>query len=131
MVAEASAFNQDLVQTGRATFDLASAEAIPCNDASFNRALAVNVVYFWPDPVQVLAEIRRVLRPGGFSIVAGIDRATAASVPLYCAEYGFRVHDADALIAFHQEAGFTDVVVEPTRSPSWVTGHLCRGTTIL
>jgi SAM-dependent methyltransferase len=113
MVAEASAFNRDLVQTGRATFDLASAEAIPANDASFNRALAVNVVYFWPDPVQVLAEIRRVLRPGGFSIVAGIDTATAASVPLYRAEYGFRVHDADALIAFHREAGFSDVVVEP------------------
>jgi arsenite methyltransferase len=100
MVAEASAFNQGLVQTGRATFDLASAEAIPCNDASFNRALAVNVVYFWPDPVQVLAEIRRVVRSGGFSIVAGMDTATAASVPLYCAEYGFpvaQVHRRDSL----------------------------------
>ena len=75
--------------------------------------VALNVVYFWPNPVQVLAEVRRVLRSGGFSIIAGIDSTTAAAVPFYRAEYGFRVHDADALIAFHREAGFTSVEVEP------------------
>jgi SAM-dependent methyltransferase len=113
MLSEASSFNRPLVEAGRATFHLAAAESIPCSDASFNRVLAINVVYFWPDTVRVLAEIRRVLRPDGFSIIAGMDSATAAGRPFYRAEYGFRVHDADALIAFHREAGFTNVEVEP------------------
>jgi ubiquinone/menaquinone biosynthesis C-methylase UbiE len=113
MLSEAVSFNRMLVEAGQATFHLASAEAIPCSDASFNRVVALNVVYFWPDAVRVLAEVRRVLRSDGFSIIAGIDSATAAAVPFYRAEYGFRVHDADALIAFHREAGLTDVEVEP------------------
>jgi SAM-dependent methyltransferase len=113
MVEEARSFNLPLVEAGRATFHPASADSIPCSDASFDRVLAVNVVYFWPDPVRVLAEIRRVLRPDGFSVIAGMDSATAAARPFYRAEYGFRIHDVDALIALHREAGFTNVEVEP------------------
>ena len=113
MVREASSFNRPLVEAGDATFHLAGAESIPHRDASFNRVLAINVVYFWPDPVRALAEIRRVLRTDGISIIAGMDSMTAAGRPFYRAEYGFRVHDADALIAFHREAGFTNVEVEP------------------
>jgi SAM-dependent methyltransferase len=113
MLREASSFNRPLVEAGRATFHLAPAEFILCSDASFDRALAINVVYFWPDPVRALVEIRRVLRPDGFSIIAGMDSATAAGRPFYRAEYGFRVHDADTLITFHRAAGFTNVEVEP------------------
>jgi ubiquinone/menaquinone biosynthesis C-methylase UbiE len=65
MVAEAARFNRALVDAGRARFRLASAEAIPYPDASFDRAVAVNVVYFWADPVRVLSEMRRVLRQSG------------------------------------------------------------------
>lgn len=113
MVEEARSFNRPLIEAGRATFHLASAASLPCSDASFNRVLAVNVIYFWPDPLRVLAEIRRVLRPNGFSIIAGMDSVTAATRPFYRAEYGFRIHDADALIAFHRQAGFTNVDLEP------------------
>jgi arsenite methyltransferase len=113
MVAEAKAFNKSLIDAGRASFHLASAEAIPCDDASFDRAMAINVVYFWLDPVRVLAEIRRVLRPSGFSIIAGIDTATAAVAPFTRVEFGFRARDAELLTALHHQAGFTAVNVEP------------------
>jgi SAM-dependent methyltransferase len=112
MVAEAAAFNRALVDAGRAKFHLASAEAIPCPDASVDRVCAINVIYFWSDPVPALAEIRRVLRPGGFSIVAGFDGATAARAPFYRAEFGFRVREADELIELHRSAGFSTVEVE-------------------
>jgi len=65
MVAEATAFNQVLIDAGQATFRLAPAEAMPFGDATFDAALAVNVIYFWRDAVRVLTEICRVLRPGG------------------------------------------------------------------
>lgn len=113
MLGEASSFNRALIDVGRARFQLASAEAIPCPDSTFDRACAVNVVYFWTDPVRVLTEIRRVLRPGGFSIVAGTDGATAARYPFYRPEFGFQVREADELIALHRAAGFTAVEIEP------------------
>src|SRR5262249_37900653 len=91
MVAEATAFNQALIDSGQMTFYLAPAEAIPFGDATFDAALAVNVIYFWSDAVRALAEIYRVLRLGGLSIVASIDRATAATAPFYRSEFGFRV----------------------------------------
>jgi ubiquinone/menaquinone biosynthesis C-methylase UbiE len=88
MVAEANTFNRDLINAGRATFHLASAEAIPFADASFDRAMAVNVVYFWPDPIRTLTEIRRVLRPDGVSIIAGIDRPRPPSRPSHASNSG-------------------------------------------
>jgi len=113
MVAEAAAFNRTLVDAERAKFQLAAAEAIPFPDGSFDRAVAINVVYFWSDPVQALTEIRRVLRPGGLCIVAGMDSATAAAAPFYRAEFGFHIREADDLTTIHRAAGFTAVDIEP------------------
>jgi ubiquinone/menaquinone biosynthesis C-methylase UbiE len=113
MIAEANGFNRALIDAGRAAFHLASAEAIPCPDGTFDRACAINVVYFWTDPVRVLTEIRRVLRPGGFSIIAGMDTATAAAAPFYRAEFGLHVREADELIGMHRDAGFALVEAEP------------------
>ncbi len=113
MVAEATTFNRELIDAGRAKLHLASAETIPCADESIDRACAINVVYFWSDPVRVLSEIRRVLRPGGVSVIAGMDSATAATRSFYREEFGFRIRDAAALTELHREAGFKDMDVEP------------------
>ncbi len=113
MVAEATAFNRGLVDAGHARFNVASAAVIPCSDASIDRVCAINVVYFWPDPIPVLAEIHRVLRPGGLSIIVGVDGVTAARFPFYRAEFGFRVREADELIALHRAAGFASIEIEP------------------
>jgi ubiquinone/menaquinone biosynthesis C-methylase UbiE len=51
-------------------------EALPFADASIDKVLAVNVIYFWRDPVAVLREIRRVLRPGGRVSIYATDAAT-------------------------------------------------------
>ena len=112
MVAEATRFNQTLVDSGRAAFHLASVEQIPSPDASFARAFGVNGIYFWPDPVKALAEIHRVLRPDAMSIIAAIDPETAAPLPFARDEFGFRVRDAATLSAFHRDAGFDSVAVE-------------------
>ena len=45
--------------------------ALPFADGSFDRAYSVNAVFFWPDPAAGLAEIHRVLRPGGLAVIAG------------------------------------------------------------
>ncbi|WP_158098610.1 class I SAM-dependent methyltransferase [Gemmiger sp. An120] len=43
--------------------------ALPFADASYDAALAVETVYFWPDLTAGLREAARVLRPGGALLV--------------------------------------------------------------
>jgi ubiquinone/menaquinone biosynthesis C-methylase UbiE len=112
MVTEARTFNTHLVASGRAAFHLASVAAIPCPDDSFDKAFAINVSYFWPDPVRALSEMRRVLRPGGICIVAAVTPETAAGSLFAREEFGFRTYDEKRLVALHREAGFREVVVE-------------------
>ena len=112
MVEEARQFNAALVASGQAVFHLASAERMPLDDASIDRVFAVNVIYFWPDAVAPLREIRRVLRPSGFSLIAAATPETVAGNPVFTLENGFHKRDADALVALHRQAGFSDVSVE-------------------
>jgi ubiquinone/menaquinone biosynthesis C-methylase UbiE len=113
MVSEANAFNAELVAAGRASFRLASAEALPFADASFDKIFAVNVVYFWPQPIRALAEIRRVLRPGGLSSIASAVSGPGEPPPPFAREeYGFHRRDPQTLVALHREAGFGSVTVD-------------------
>jgi ubiquinone/menaquinone biosynthesis C-methylase UbiE len=58
------------IAAGRVELRLASAEALPFPDASFDAAYAANSVQFWPGPERSLREVRRVLRPGGTLLLA-------------------------------------------------------------
>jgi ubiquinone/menaquinone biosynthesis C-methylase UbiE len=113
MVAAASSFNAEPVASGHAAFRLGTAEAIPCDDGSFDRAFAVNVIYFWPEPVRALSEMRRVLRPGGLSVVASVVSAPDEPAPPFAREeFGFYRRGRDALVALHREAGFREIAVD-------------------
>ena len=47
------------------TFTLATADALPFPDASFDLAISRFSVHHWPQPESAFREIRRVVRPGG------------------------------------------------------------------
>jgi ubiquinone/menaquinone biosynthesis C-methylase UbiE len=107
MVVEAITFNAELVAAGQASFQRSAAEAIPYPDARFDKVFAVNVIYFWPDPVKALSEMRRVLHPGGISVIAAVKPDTDQPPPPFAREeYGFRVRDAATVVALHRDAGF-------------------------
>ncbi len=112
MVDEARQFNAAQVASGHAAFHLASAEDIPSDAARFDRVFAVNVIYFWADPLRPLQEIRRVLRPEGVSVIAATTPATSAATDFQRPEFGFHPRDDAALVALHKQAGFTRVSVE-------------------
>lgn len=47
----------------------ADASALPFEDASFDAVIAMHMLYHLPDPSRGIAEIHRVLKPGGFLAV--------------------------------------------------------------
>jgi ubiquinone/menaquinone biosynthesis C-methylase UbiE len=56
----------------------ADATALPLDEATFDRALCVQVLEFVPDVTAALAELRRVVRPGGRVVIWDVDWSTVS-----------------------------------------------------
>jgi ubiquinone/menaquinone biosynthesis C-methylase UbiE len=70
MVQQAKNRNAHAIRSQLVELHCASAEAIPYPDAMFDKIFAINVAHFWTNPVEVLAELQRVLKPGGLMALA-------------------------------------------------------------
>ncbi|HEX9903475.1 MAG TPA: class I SAM-dependent methyltransferase [Propylenella sp.] len=112
MVDAALENNCGLVDEGRVALHRASVERLPFPDASFDRAVAINTIYFWPDQRAGLAEIRRVLHGDGLLVTASMTPETAAQSQTARPEYGFRVSGREELLSLHRQAGFANVACE-------------------
>ena len=107
MVRLASRRLRRAIAHGRAQIQRAESSRIPHPDAHFDAALAVHVLYFWPDPVVELAEIRRVLRPGGRLLLGYRPDDEAARAALPSSVYALRSSvEVEKLLL---EAGFDSV----------------------
>lgn len=73
MVKQARARNAPQIEVGKAELRQDPVENIPFGDAVFDKALAIRSMQLWPEPLAGLAEIERVLRPGG-TLVLGFTR---------------------------------------------------------
>jgi SAM-dependent methyltransferase len=102
-------------QTG-IEFVEADVEALPFDDASFDLCITYNGLHCFPDPAAGLAEMARVLRPGGelrgTSVVSGA---------------GWR---QDGFIRANQRAGTFGKVGAPTELRAWVEGAGFEGVEI-
>ena len=54
---------------GRVDLKLGDAPALPWPDSHFDKAAALHCFHFWNDPVHDIAEVRRVLKPGGLLLL--------------------------------------------------------------
>lgn len=54
---------------GRVELVLGDASSLPWPDAHFDKAAALHCFQFWGDPAHDLAEVRRVLKPGGLFVL--------------------------------------------------------------
>jgi ubiquinone/menaquinone biosynthesis C-methylase UbiE len=70
-VSASKRWNAEAIRQGRIHVVLASVEAIPFPDCTFDLVTAVETQYFWPDLDQAMQEVERVLKPGGqFQVIA-------------------------------------------------------------
>ncbi|MEM8907878.1 MAG: class I SAM-dependent methyltransferase [Bacteroidota bacterium] len=104
MITAAIQYNQKAVDDQRATFHLTSAEQLPFEEHHFDRVFAINVLYFWEHPEQVLGEIKRVLKPQGTLTLAIRPKRSMQTYAI--AKYGFAMYDKEDLIHLLHENGF-------------------------
>jgi ubiquinone/menaquinone biosynthesis C-methylase UbiE len=63
-----------LAQQGKTDLRHGDSTCLPFPNESFNKAYSVHSIYFWPQPLKALQEIRRVLEPDGICIITLLPR---------------------------------------------------------
>jgi arsenite methyltransferase len=102
----------------RASFLLGDAEALPLQDASFDIALSECSLCTFPDKPQAIAEMARVVRPGGTIAIADVT-ADLDALPAPLRSAAARVacvadaRSADAYADLLRDAGCTPLAIEP------------------
>jgi ubiquinone/menaquinone biosynthesis C-methylase UbiE len=81
-------------------------DALPFADAAFDQVFGVNVSYFWPDLPRALAEVRRVLAPGGTFALGIRPPETLRRFQFDVA--GHRVWEPSQYVQALSDAGFLD-----------------------
>jgi ubiquinone/menaquinone biosynthesis C-methylase UbiE len=103
MVKMAENRNTEAVKQGKVVLKEASAdEPLPFADSTFNKVFAINSFQFWQTPAKTLAEIKRILQPGGLIAIVVQPREKAATD-----QSTQRV--GQKLVRLFNEAGFEEV----------------------
>ena len=89
MVGHAGRRNRAAIRRGQVEIHQADASGLPFPDASFTKVGSLNSLQFWPDPQRGLAELHRVLEPGGrvaVVLMARSDEPSGTSPPAWVEE---------------------------------------------
>jgi arsenite methyltransferase len=91
----------------RLDLHLGSVEAMPLAEASIDKACSVNNIYFWPNPATAMAELARVVRPGGLLAIGFEPPEELRKWPGH--RYGFRLYEEEEVRQLMEAAGFTRI----------------------
>ena len=122
-VAVAKAVNAQLIDDNRVEIIQASVSHLPFDDSSIDLASAVETQYYWPDPVNDLREIRRVLKPGAALVVVAETHGSArrgtvqrVAMRLMGSNNAGVEEEADTLTA----AGYVDIRIVEHPRKGWM-----------
>ncbi len=109
-IALSKVINDEAIKYERCRIEKADVERMPFLDKEFDLVTAIETMYFWPDPLAAVCEIRRVLRSGGRFVVMAeacnhdtwADDREKFSTP-------FVVYTADEIADFMKKAGFNEI----------------------
>jgi ubiquinone/menaquinone biosynthesis C-methylase UbiE len=122
-VEKTTKLNRKAVRAGRAEIRQGSVSQNPWPNNSFDIVTAFETVYFWPDFLNALREVRRVLKPGGTFFICN-EMNVPAEGP---APYNYWVKTLDiktySISQFKDllgQAGFTEMAAD-----TWGNTRLC------
>jgi len=126
MVQQARKRNAVAVRAGRVEVKHGNVAALPYDDESFDKVIAVETFYFWPDQVANLQEVRRVMKPGGL-VALVMEGSKEAPNPqkqvALAARMGFPLYSGAEVVEMLTAAGFSRAWFESAPGKGW--GWLC------
>lgn len=115
--------NAELIKRGLVEVHEASVSQLPFADASFDLATAVETQYYWPDLVNDMKEVRRVLKPGGRLVIIAetykggrLDPLKAPVMKLLKSSH----LSADDQRELFLKAGYDDVQIFEEKKRGWI-----------
>jgi ubiquinone/menaquinone biosynthesis C-methylase UbiE len=106
MLQQAKELNETAVARGRMMLVHGPFSPLPWIDGTFDKILLVNVVYFFDPAGQDIAEVYRVLRPGGRVVIYATSRDTMRNWP-FAGPETHRTFDAEDVAELLDSAGFS------------------------
>ena len=95
-----------------------SAENLPYEDGKFDLVTAVETVYFWPNLLECMKEVNRVLKPGGkFAIMVEVVEGDSVWTKVVD---GMNAYSPEQLTQMVEEAGFVNTEIH-RKKPSNAT----------
>ena len=122
-VAVSTSKNKKLIDAGRVRILHASVDSLPFPDDMFNLVTAVESYHFWPDLINNLKEIRRVLKPGGSVIIVNAiyrDERFEKRNSELAIMGDFTYHLPDEFRVFLKDAGYSSIKIELLENKNWI-----------
>ena len=114
MVQLAQKINKKFVETGHVEIIHGSVSSLPFPDGMFNLVTAFETYYFWPNLIDDLKEIKRVLKPSGTLLIANevYKHEKFEKRNLKWAKWGsMMLHTPEEYREFLTESGYFDVAI--------------------
>lgn len=115
--------NREDIRAGRMEIREASVAELPFAGETFDKIVTVESFYFWPDPVENLKEVLRVLKTGGvFLLVAdiyqkdGLSQETLENID----RYDLLNPTREEFEAMFQQAGFSQIRIRTKEGEDWI-----------
>ena len=116
--------NKKLIKPGQIEILQASVASLPFPDDFFDLVTAVETYYFWPDLVDNLKEIRRVLKHGGSVALINemyrdnrFEKRNAKWAKIVADNY----HLPEEFRKFLKDAGYSSIQIEVLEDKNWIT----------
>lgn len=115
--------NRALIEQGRIEFKHGSVAALPFPDDTFDLATAFETSMFWPNLVDTLREVQRVLRPGGTLLIANeayTDTRFEKRNTKWARLANFQLQTPEETRQCLLEAGYAQVEIETLPDKNWI-----------
>ena len=122
-VKKAKSYNNKNVLCKKAVILQASVSQIPFDDNMFDKVTAVETYYFWPDKLNDLKEVNRVLKPGGKLMLVfemlfdenNPDKWTAVEEKL-----NIKAVSESGIVNILKQAGYVNISTYTKEGTSWL-----------
>jgi SAM-dependent methyltransferase len=102
---EAQQLNQPFIDSKKAAFNLYDGKIIPFETNKFDKLLTVNTLYFWDNPLELIAELSRVMKPKGIFSLTFAHRSFMEKLPFTA--FGFRLYHSNDLLNLIEQSSFS------------------------
>jgi ubiquinone/menaquinone biosynthesis C-methylase UbiE len=123
MVQTSRFLNRGLIRSGRAEIKHASVSRLPFPDHSFDLVACFECCYFWPDMIESLREIERVLKQNGLLLIANEvyrDPRFEERNATWARLANMQVYSPQEYRAFLSQAGLSIVQLETRPERNWI-----------